>query len=145
MNAGKIFVDTNIIVYAYDVTAGEKHSAAKRLLSELWRSGRGLVSIQVLQELYVTATAKIPRPLGPRPAAELIEDMLTWDVVVNDGESILRAISLGRREKIHFWDALIIAAAERGGAERLVSEDLSSGRTIAGVRIVNPFEPAEKS
>ena len=144
MNAGKTFVDTNIVVYAYDVTAGEKHSAAQRLLSELWRSGRGLVSTQVLQELYVTATAKIPRPLGPRPAAELIEDMLTWDVVVNDGESILRAISLGRREKMQFWDALIVAAAERGGAERLVSEDLSSGRTIAGVRIVNPFEPAEE-
>jgi len=143
MNAGKTFVDTNIIVYAYDITAGEKHSAAKRLLSGLWRSGRGLVSTQVLQEIYVTVTAKIPRPLEPRPAAELIEDMLTWDVVVNDGDTILRAISLVCREKIQFWDALIVAAAARGGAERLVSEDLSSGRTIAGVRIVNPFEPPE--
>jgi predicted nucleic acid-binding protein len=139
MDDNKTFVDTNVVVYAYDLTAGKKHSIAKQALIDLWRSGRGLISTQVLQELYVTLTRKIPLPLKTAPAREIIEDMLTWDIVVNDGESILQAIVLESREKLSFWDALVVAAAGRGGAGILLSEDLPSGRTIAGVRIVNPF------
>jgi len=144
MDENKSFVDTNVIVYAYDMTAGEKHSIAKKALLSLWRSGRGLVSTQILQELYVTLTRKIPRPLKTAQTREIIEDMLTWDVVVNDGESILQAISLESRENLSFWDALVVAAAARGGARILLSEDLPAGRTIAGVRIVNPFRISTK-
>jgi predicted nucleic acid-binding protein len=139
MNDHKTFVDTNVIVYAYDRTAGGKHHAAKKVLIDLWRSGRGLVSTQILQELYVTLTRKIPRPLKSVQAAEIIEDMLTWAVVVNDGESIVQAIALENREGLSFWDALVIVAAVRGGAEILLSEDLQAGRDLAGVRILNPF------
>jgi predicted nucleic acid-binding protein len=139
MDENKSFVDTNIIVYAYDITAGEKHPLAKAVIMDLWRSGRGLVSTQILQELYVTLTRKIPHPLQTAQAKEIIEDTLTWDVVVNDGESILQAIALEVQEKLSFWDALVVAAAARGGAEILLSEDLPAGRTIAGVRIVNPL------
>jgi len=139
MNENKTFVDTNIIVYAYDTTAGEKHRTAKKNLIGLWRSGRGLVSTQILQELYVTLTRKIPHPLKPVQAGEIIEDMLTWDVVVNDGESIIQAIALENRERLAFWDALVVVAAVRGGAEILLSEDLQAGRAIAGVRVLNPF------
>jgi predicted nucleic acid-binding protein len=101
--------------------------------------GRGLVSTQILQELYVTLTRKIRAPLKTVPAKEIIEDMLTWDVIVNNGESILQAIALEFKEKLSFWDALVVAAAARGGSKILLSEDLPAGRTIAGVRIVNPF------
>jgi len=139
MDENKSFVDTNIIVYAYDITAGEKHHLAKAVIMDLWRSGRGIVSTQILQELYVTLTRKIPHPLQTAQAKEIIEDTLTWDVVVNDGESILQAIALEVQEKLSFWDALVVAAAARGGAEILLSEDLPAGRTIAGVRIVNPL------
>ena len=139
MNENKTFVDTNIMVYAYDSTAGEKHLKAKKIIMDLWRSGGGLVSTQILQELYVTLTRKIPRPLKSAQASEIIEDMLTWDIVVNDGESILQAISLETREKVSFWDALVVVAAMRGGAEILLSEDLPAGRTLAGVRVLNPF------
>ncbi len=139
MEENKSFVDTNIIIYAYDITAGEKHPLAKAVIMDLWRSGRGLVSTQILQELYVTLTRKIPHPLKTAQAKEIIEDTLTWDVVVNDGESILQAIALEAQEKLSFWDALVVAAAARGGAEILLSEDLPAGRTIAGVRIVNPL------
>jgi predicted nucleic acid-binding protein len=139
MAENKSFVDTNIIVYAYDITAGEKHTTAKKVIMNLWRSGRGLVSTQIIQELYVTLTRKIPRPLKTAQANEIIEDTLTWDLVVNDGESTLQAIALETQEKLSFWDALVIVAAARGGAETLLSEDLPAGRTIAGVRIVNPL------
>lgn len=141
MKESRTFVDTNIIVYAYDETAGDKHLAAKGILVDLWKSGLGLVSTQVLQELYVTLTRKVARPLRPAQAARIVEDMLTWDVVVNDGEAILQAITLEARDKLAFWDALIVVAAARGGAEILVSEDLQAGRAIAGIRIVNPFLP----
>jgi len=139
MSGPKVFVDTNIIVYAYDTTAGEKYETAKRILQDLWRSGEGLISTQILQELYVTLTRKIPRTLKSAQAGEIVEDMLTWDVVVNDGESVLMAIDLEGREKLSFWDALVVAAAVRGGASVLLSEDLTSGRTLAGVKIENPF------
>jgi predicted nucleic acid-binding protein len=139
MNGNKTFVDTNVIVYAYDTTAGEKHRTAKKVLIDLWRSGRGLVSTQILQELFVTLTRKIPHPLKSMRAAEIIEDMLTWDVVVNDGESIVQAIALESKEGLSFWDSLVVVAAVRGGAEILLSEDLQAGRDLAGVRILNPF------
>jgi predicted nucleic acid-binding protein len=142
MNGPKTFVDTNVIVYAYDTTAGEKHSAARKIMMDLWRSGGGLVSTQVLQELYVTLTRKVPRRLKPAQAVEIIEDLLTWDVAVNDGEAILQAIGLETREKLSFWDALVVVAAAHGGAEVLLSEDLADGRTLAGVRIQNPFPPS---
>lgn len=140
MNGPKVFVDTNVIVYAYDTTAGEKHHMARKILQDLWRSGEGLISTQILQELYVTLTRKIPRPLKPVQAREIVEDMLTWGVVVNDGESVLMAVVLEGREKLSFWDALVVAAALRGGAAVLLSEDLTTGRTFEGVKIENPFE-----
>ncbi len=139
MDEDKTFVDTNVIVYAYDLTAGQKRLLGKKVLADLWRSGRGLVSTQILQELYVTLTRKVPRPLEVARAKEIIEDMLTWNLVVNDGDTILQAIALENQEKLSFWDALVVAAAARGGAGILLSEDLPAGRIIAGVRIINPF------
>ncbi|MBN2207153.1 MAG: PIN domain-containing protein [Candidatus Aminicenantes bacterium] len=139
MSAPRTFVDTNIFVYAYDSSAGAKREAAGRAIAELWRSGTGLISTQVLQELYVTLTRKIPRPLAPADAFEIIEDLTAWDIVVNDGGSVLEASRLERQAKLSFWDALIVVAAERGGAEILLSEDLSQGRTFGGIRVANPF------
>jgi predicted nucleic acid-binding protein len=139
MTGNKNFVDTNVLVYAYDVTAGEKHAVARDILIGLWRSGGGLVSTQILQELYVTLTRKIPRPLRSAEAREIIEDISAWVVIVNDGTSILEAIGLESREKLSFWDALVVVAAARGGAELLLSEDLPNGRIFDGVKVSNPF------
>ena len=142
MSEPKTFIDTNILVYAYDATAGEKRQAARAVVAGLWRTGNGLISTQVLQEFYVTVTRKVPRPLEAALAREIVADMLTWDVVVNDGESILLAFEIERRERLSFWDALIVAAAVRGGAEGLLSEDIPHGRTLAGVRVIDPFLPS---
>lgn len=142
MSAPRVFVDTNVVVYAYDATAGARHETARAVLLDLWRSGAGLVSTQVLQELYVTLTRKIPRPVEPALAREIVEDMATWDVVVNDAGTILQAIEIAAREKLSFWDALVVAAAARGGAGLLLSDDLSDGRTIEGVTVRDPFRAA---
>ena len=140
MRGDRVFLDTNIILYAYDISAGEKHQVAKKILLDLWDSGLGVISTQVLQEFFVNVTQKIPNPLDNRLARDIVSDLLKWDVVVNDGESILEAVEILLRYGYSFWDSLIIEAAIRGGAGALLSEDLTHGQTINGVAIENPFQ-----
>ncbi|HUT72539.1 MAG TPA: PIN domain-containing protein [Desulfatiglandales bacterium] len=140
MPGDKVFLDTNIILYAYDVSAGEKHQRAKEIILDLWNSGLAVISTQVLQEFFVTATQKIPKPLDNRFAKDIVGDLLKWEVVINDGVSVLEAIELLLQYGYSFWDSLIIEAAIKGGAEILLSEDLSHGQTIQGVTIMNPFK-----
>ena len=140
MEDDKIFLDTNIIIYAYDVTARDKHSIAREILIELWGSGRGVLSTQVLQEFFINVVGKIPKPIDRTLAGNIIKDLLKWNVVVNDGESILGAIEILMRYSFSFWDSLIIEAALKGGAETLLSEDLSDGQVIDGITIINPFQ-----
>lgn len=135
----KIFLDTNVIVYAYDTSAGGKHTKANKILMDLWESGYGAISTQVLKEFYVTVTQKIPHTLSSEDAAEIIGDFLNWEVVVNDGNSILEAISIQRKYRLSFWDALIITAAQESGCSLLYSEDLNSGQKIRNLQIQNPF------
>jgi len=135
----KYFVDTNILVYAHDVASGAKHTRAKELVEELWRSRSGVVSTQVLQELCVNLRRKGLKPVSLKTAREIIADYLAWDVVTNTGDSILDALELEERYGISFWDALVVQAAETSGAEILYSEDMSDGQKYRGVRVVNPF------
>jgi predicted nucleic acid-binding protein len=135
----KYFVDTNIMVYAHDRAAGEKHNNAKKLIEELWDSGRGVLSTQVFQEFCINLRRKAGRPLSPDETRRLIQDYSTWEIVVNTPESILQALDIEARYKISFWDALIIQAAETSGASILYSEDLASGQKYGSIRVVNPF------
>lgn len=88
------FVDTNILVYAYDLTAGRKHSQAQEIMERLWESGEGVLSIQVLQEFYVTVTGKIPEPITARKAREIVRDLGTWTVALLECPRLLRPASL---------------------------------------------------
>ncbi len=90
MPEDKIFVDTNIIIYAFDVTAGKKHRVAVNTLTDLWNSGMGVISTQVLQEFFVNVVQKIPKPIDKKLAKDIVRDFLKWHVVVNKGDSILR-------------------------------------------------------
>jgi predicted nucleic acid-binding protein len=135
----KYFVDTNILMYAHDSSAGEKHERAKTLVEELWRDRTGVVSTQVLQELSVNLRKKAGRPLDARATREVITDYLAWQVVVNGGESILEALDLEARFQISFWDALVVQAAHASGAEILYSEDLSDGQAYGTLRVINPL------
>jgi predicted nucleic acid-binding protein len=132
MPGSKIFLDTNIIIYAFDVSAGEKHEEAKKIMAELWGAGRGLLSTQVLQEFFVSVTKKIPRTLSLKAAKEIVTDLLKWQVVINDGQSILAAADIQSKHNFSFWDSLIIQAAIRGDASLLLSEDLSDEQTVRG-------------
>ena len=134
----KCFVDTNILMYAHDASAGAKHDRAKALVEELWRDRTGVVSTQVLQELAVNLRRKAGRPLDAKAARDIVTDYLTWQVVVNSGESILDALDLEAQYRISFWDALVLQAANASGAEVLYSEDLSDRQTYGSVRVVNP-------
>lgn len=135
----KYFVDTNILMYAHDTSAGEKHARAKALVEELWRDRAGVVSTQVLQELAVNLRKKAKKPLDAKATRDVVADYLVWQVVVNSGESILEALDLEARYRISFWDALVVQAAHTSGAEVLYSEDLSDGQHYGTVRVINPL------
>lgn len=139
MKGGKAFLDTNILIYAHDISAEQKHEVARKIVLELWESGQGVLSTQVLQEFFYGVTKKILQPLDAQVAKELVGHLLRWDVMVNDGESILKAIDIHQRYQYSFWDSMIIQAAVKGDAALLLSEDLIDGQVINGVRIKNPF------
>jgi len=133
------FVDTNILVYAHDISAAEKHTIAKTLVSEIWRSGNGCLSIQVLQEFYVTVTQKVRKLLSPENASRIIADLSFWHVHAPDATDVLRAIEIQQRYKISFWDAMIIQSAKVFGDAIIWSEDLNPGQAYERVKVVNPF------
>ena len=112
--------------------------AADRL-RDLWNSGTGLLSTQVLQEFYVNATRKIGMPLATSAAREVVRDYSAWVESSITAATIVRASEISEVWQISFWDAMILAAAEQSGAERLLTEDLNAGEKIAGIEIVNPF------
>ena len=136
----RAFVDTNILIYAHDRGAGAKQERARGALTELWDQRAGVLSTQVLQEFYINVRRKAANPISRSEARRTLEDYLSWTVVINDGDSILRALDLERRYTLSFWDALIVQAAQQSGAERLLSEDFQHGRRFGDVMIVNPFE-----
>jgi predicted nucleic acid-binding protein len=133
------FVDTNVLVYAHDVSAGEKHALAKAVIQDLWESETGCLSVQVFQEFYVATTAKVMRPLDPDTAATIIRNLSYWKTHIPQVEDVLGAIELQRREVISFWDAMILWSAKQLGCGCILSEDLNPGQTYDGVRVVNPF------
>jgi predicted nucleic acid-binding protein len=135
----KVFVDTNILVYAHDRAAGIKYERARTLIEKLWIRGSGVLSTQVLQELCINLRRKVARPWPLDETRSLIEDYLRWEVVVNTPDSVLKAMAIEARHQISFWDALIIHAAENANVAIIYSEDLSDGQTYGSVRVVNPL------
>lgn len=135
----KYFVDTNILVYTEDLSAKDKCFRAQALISELWESRQGVISTQVLQELYVTLRRKLKNPMSASKAGEVVLDYFEWELIVNNRSSIIRAIELEGRYGISFWDGLILQAAEKAGAGTVYSEDLTHGGSYAGIAVVNPF------
>jgi predicted nucleic acid-binding protein len=140
----KHFVDTSILMYAHDTTAGLKHHRAKALVEELWRNGTGVISTQVLEELCIHFRRRTERRPDWKIVREIVKDYMSWEVIVNTGQSVLEALEIERRRGISFWDALIVQAAERSGAAVLYSEDFSNGQVYSLIRVVNPFTEPQK-
>ena len=133
------FVDTNVLTYAYDRSETGKQPVAKAYLRALWRTRTGTLSTQVLQEFYVVATRKLRAPMRRTTARRIVSLYAEWPVVQVDPPLILAASELEERHTLSFWDALVVEAAHRAGATRLVTEDLQAGQRIGGVTIENPF------
>lgn len=138
-NRDLFFIDTNILVYAHDLSAGEKHDRARELIQTLWDTGFGCLSIQVLQEFYVTVTRKVARPVRSEDAARVIKDLATWNLHQPNANDVLGAIRLQQHHQVSFWDAMILWSASQLGCSKLYSEDLSSDQIYEGSLVVNPF------
>lgn len=137
------FVDANVLVYAFDSSAARKQQAARQLLEQLWESGTGCLSVQVLQEFFVTVTKKVATPLPVDDAKARVRELAAWRVFAPSTEDVLAAIDLHARAKIGFWDAMIVVAAAESGCDVLWTEDLGDGQVLRGVRIRNPFATDE--
>ena len=139
MNEDKIFVDTNVLVYGHDVDAGQKHQIAQGLLFDLWNNRTGVLSVQVLQEFYVTITRKLIHPLSAKEARNIIRNYLSWHIEINDSLSVLNASRIEENYNISFWDALIVTAASKANVSKILTEDLKAGQVIEGILIETPF------
>jgi predicted nucleic acid-binding protein len=141
MSGNRRFVDTNVLVYAHDDSADGKRDQARALVEQLWRSRDGCLSVQVLQEFFVTVTRKIAKPLDAETAKAIVADFSRWYLHVPAADDVLAAIGIHQRTGISFWDAMIVRSAAEVGCTVLYSEDLNAGQEYWGVAVENPFQP----
>jgi predicted nucleic acid-binding protein len=134
------FVDTSVLVYAFAEDHPDRHDVARRLITQLTEAGTLRLSMQVLQEFFVTATAKTRKPLARDEALRRMDSLSEWLTVATDYAAIRDAVALAGEAIISFGDALIVVAAARSGATVLYTEDLNHGQKLLGVKIVNPFK-----
>jgi len=145
MSGNRQFVDTNILLYAHDDSAGTKRDQARVLVEQLWESRDGCLSVQVLQEFFVNVTRKIAKPLSVETAKEIVADLSHWHMHVPAADDALGAIGIHQRAGISFWDSMIVHSAAEMGCTVLYSEDLNPGQDYSGVRVQNPFQSSEAS
>jgi predicted nucleic acid-binding protein len=135
----KVFVDTNILIYAHDLDAGRRHETAKSLLRDLWENHTGVISTQVLQEFYVNVTRKITQPITASQARGIINAYAAWRVEIIQPSDVIQASEIQERYRLSFWDSMIVVTAAKSRADILVTEDLNPGQIIEGVLVKNPF------
>lgn len=133
------FFDTNVLLYLFDTSAPEKKARAEEVFAREVAEDRAILSTQILQEFYVNATRKLADPLSTEVAEALVRDFAQLPLVRVDETMILAAIERNRTMSLSLWDALIVEAALRAGAERLLTEDLQHGQKIDGLTVENPF------
>ncbi|MBV9204237.1 MAG: PIN domain-containing protein [Actinobacteria bacterium] len=141
MSGNHRFVDTNILLYAHDESAGGKRDRARALVEQLWESRDGCLSVQVLQEFFVNVTRKIAKPLDAETAKGIVADFSRWHLHIPAADDVLAAIGIHQRTGISFWDAMIVRSAAETGCAVLYSEDLNADQEYPGVRVENPFQP----
>lgn len=135
-----VFVDTNVLVYARDLSEPEKQARAAGWIAALWETRRGRLSWQVLQEYYVTMTRKLDPPRDKEAVREDVLSLRSWKPIDRDFEAMELAWAIQDRHGLSWWDALIVAAAIGSNCRWLLTEDLQAGQEIMGVTVVDPFE-----
>jgi predicted nucleic acid-binding protein len=136
----RVFVDSNVVVYAYDPGAGAKQLRAHRLMEAHALDGTLALSVQVLQESYVNLVRK--KHLTPENALRVVDALAANHVVTSDASSVLRGLTLSQRFRLSPWDGLIVQAALDGGCTTLFTEDLQAAQRFGDLEVVNPFADA---
>jgi len=139
--SAKVFVDTNVLVYSRDASEPDKQGQAAAWMATLWERRAGRLSYQVLQEYYVTVTAKLSPGMDRDAARRDVQALLAWKPLPVDARMLLGAWHLQDRYQFSFWDALIAAAAQAAGCRYLLSEDFQAGMEMGELIVVNPFGP----
>ncbi len=137
------FLDTNILVYGYDHSAGHKHSLAVQLMEGCWENENGCISLQVLQEFFVTVTRKITTPMDHQTARQIVSDLAQWRLQTPEVGDLLQAIDFQQSYQLSFWDAMVVQSAARLGCRVLLTEDLSDGQSYGDVKVINPFRETD--
>lgn len=137
--SAKVFVDTNVLVYCRDASEPEKQAQAAAWMAALWEQQTGRLSFQVLQEYYMTVTAKLSPGLPREMARREVRMLLAWRPLAVDDRLLEGAWLLQDRHKVSWWDALIVAAAQSAGCRYLLSEDFQDGFNWGDMMVVNPF------
>jgi predicted nucleic acid-binding protein len=133
------FLDTNVVVYAHDTSAGEKRVQAIDLLRRVTADETARLSVQVLQEFFVAVTQKLPRSIPIADAVAIVTDLSGIPTQAPNAEDVLEAIDVHHRMHVSFWDAMVIRSAAQLRCSVLWSEDLSPGQSYDGVEVRNPF------
>ncbi len=134
-----IFVDTNVLEYAVDASAGERHTSAREWMRALWEHESGRLSIQVLQEFYVTVTRKLSPGMSHNEAQREVRALLPWGPIEIDPAILKRAWFIESRYSVSWWDALIVGSAQSLGCLTLLTEDLQHEQNFDGLLVRNPF------
>jgi len=134
----KVFIDTNILVYANDKTSPEKQYKCTVKIKEIHRHGNGVISTQVLHEFYVASTKKLK--ISPIEARRQIDSLLDFEIIEIDVPLIKEAIDCSILDQISYWDALVVVSAQKGGCGILLTEDLNHGQIIKGIKVENIFK-----
>ena len=133
-----VFFDTNVLIYAIDEGQEAKYEVADELVQRYLVDGGGIISVQVLREFY-SVSRRLANPLSEEQAQKMVEYFSTFNTLSEDASMVLGAVRRTRAFSLSFWDALIVEAAIKGGADRLFTDDLQHGQVIEGLRIENPF------
>lgn len=133
----KVFLDTNILVYSLDQSDTAKRDKCRSLIKSLTSENSGVISTQVMQEFFVAATVKLGS--DPLLVKDILRSLERFETVVVSPMLIREAIDCAIINRLSFWDALIVAAAESSNCDILWTEDLNHGQVIRGVRIENPL------
>jgi predicted nucleic acid-binding protein len=135
----KVFVDTNVLVYAWDSTEPRKQEQALAWMTHLWKARTGRLSFQVLTEFYITVTQKLAPGMEPERARRNVRLFFPWHPVQIDARTFETAWNVQDRYRLSWWDALIVSAARSAGCRYLLTEDLRSGEVFLAIKVINPF------
>ena len=133
------FFDTNVLVYAVDSSDPARREQALERLGRAARDDTVVLSTQVLQEFYAITTRKLRPALSPAEAREQVERLASFEVIGSSAASVLEATRLADRHQLQWWDALILEAALRAGADILFTEDGQHGQRFGRLTVENPF------